>query len=56
MSILLKQKTKYNVVRTVPNSNRKIAQWSKIDTHNLRIHDSSLFCLGTGTSRTIGES
>ena len=44
--------TKYYTVRTVPISNWKIVEtYVKIDTSNTHIHDHSLFCLGTDTSR-----
>ena len=45
---------KYHTVRTVPKSNRKIAERCKIDTPNTQMHDLTLFLLGTGTSVTNG--
>ena len=46
---------KYHTVRTVPKSNRKIAERGKIDTPNTQIYDGSLFMLGTGTSIKSGR-
>ena len=40
----------YHTFRTVPKSNRKIVEKSKLDTSNTQIHGRSLSCLGTGTS------
>jgi len=41
---------KYHTVGTAPNSNYKILERSKIDTHSTHIHDLSLFCLVKGIS------
>jgi hypothetical protein len=41
---------KYYTVRTVPKSNRKIAERGKIDTPNTQIYDGSLSMRGTDTS------
>ena len=46
---------KYYNVRTVPKSNRKIAERGKIDTPNTQIYDSSLSMLGTDTSIKSGR-
>ena len=40
---------KYHTVRTIPKSNIKIVERSKIDTTNTQIHDLSLSWFGTGS-------
>ena len=44
----------YQTSLTVPIANRKIIERGNVDTLNTQIHDSSLTCLGTGTSIKCG--
>jgi len=46
----MENKTENITVRSVPKSNKKILKRNKIYSRNAEIHDSSLWCLGTGTS------
>ena len=46
---------KYHTVETAPKCNGKIVDRGKIDTPNTHIHDSSLSCLGKGTSIKSGR-
>jgi len=51
----IKWEKKYHTVRTIPKSNIKIVERSKLDTPNTQIHDHSLSWLGTGTSIKRGR-
>jgi hypothetical protein len=48
--IIKKKKKKFHTVGTVPESNRKIVERCKIDTHNTQELHRRLSWLGTGTA------
>jgi hypothetical protein len=50
------KQNKYHSVGTVPKSNRKTRERSKVDTVNTQMHDRVLSWLGTGISITsVGD-
>ena len=45
----------YHTLGTFPNSNRKIRERDKIDTLDNKCMAAHISCLGSGTSRKVGE-
>ena len=53
-SSVIKWKTRYHSVETMPKSNIKVVERGKIDTPGTKIFDRTLSLLGTGTSIKSG--